>query len=326
MHRLRHFDRRAGERAGDAKLVEVDGELLRTGEHDHGRAADHDRDRHRLAPLAIFEPVQIAAGPARLARHHAHDQPVGRFERRPIGAHVLDAGIGITGDAERGRQIGRGVEAGRRDRHRQARQATRRLEGVAREHDLLAARRIDGDRRNGTVDGPHPGFADLVDRLPHADGIDLGRGRERADHDRNIVATALGVRHIGKQEGAPLVLGNAAQELPTHQRMKFGILVDGAVDANQQTLRLKIGQMILKIEARAVVQPTAMRGGRLIEHLGSGFHPTCLRRAYHDPSAPPSATRSPPPDALPSSAVDLKFLSFAPQSRLGTSNPKTALE
>ena len=82
-HRLRHFDRRAGERAGDAKLVEVDGELLRTGEHDHGRAADHDRDRHRLAPLAIFEPVQIAAGAARLARHHAHDQPVGRFQAQP---------------------------------------------------------------------------------------------------------------------------------------------------------------------------------------------------------------------------------------------------
>ena len=89
-----------------------------------------------------------------------------------------------------------------------------------------------------------------VDRLPHADGIDLGRGRERADHDRNIVAPALGVRHMGEQEGAPLVLGHAAQELPAHQRMQLGILVDGAVDANEQTLRLKIGQMILKIEAR----------------------------------------------------------------------------
>src|ERR1700704_525587 len=58
--------------------------------------------------------------------------------------------------------------------------------------------------------------------------------------------------------------------------------------------------MILKIQTRTVVQSRAVRGGRLIEHLGSGFHPTCLPRAYHDRSAPPSATRSLTPDALPS--------------------------
>ena len=253
--------------------------------------------------------MQIAAGPARLARHHAHDQPVRRFQGSPIRAHVLDAGIGIAGDAERGGQIGRGIEAGRRDRHRQAGQAARRLEVVTPEHDLLATRRADGNRRDGIGNGPHPGFADGVDRLPHADGIDFGRGRERADHDRNIVAAALGVGHMREQERAALVLGHAAQELPAHQRMQLGVLVDGAVDANEQTLRLKIGQMILKIQTRTVVQSRAVRGGRLIEHLGSGFHPTCLRRAYHDRSAAPSvtrsvatrsvATRSVAPDALP---------------------------
>jgi len=116
---LRHLDREAGERTGDAELIEIDGELLRPREHDHGRAADHDRDRHRLPSLAILEPMQIAAGAARLPRHHAHHQSVGRFQRRPIGAHVLDPAVGVAGDAERGREVGRGIEAGRRDRHRQ---------------------------------------------------------------------------------------------------------------------------------------------------------------------------------------------------------------
>ena len=142
-HRPRHLDRRAGDRAGDAELVHVDGELLRAGEHDDRRAADHDRDRHRLAPRAVLEPVQIAAGAGRLARHHAHGQPVGRFQRRAIGAHVLDAALGIVGDAERRGQIGRGIEARRRDRHRQAREPAAGLgQLVAGEHHLLAARRM----------------------------------------------------------------------------------------------------------------------------------------------------------------------------------------
>ena len=92
---FRRLDRRAGERAGDAELVHVDGELLRASEHDYRRAADHDRDRHGFAPLAIFEPMQIAAGAARLARNHAHHQPIGGLERGTVGAHVLDAAVGI---------------------------------------------------------------------------------------------------------------------------------------------------------------------------------------------------------------------------------------
>ncbi len=43
-----HADRLAGETAGDRKLIEIDGEFLRSGEHDHGRGADDDGDRHRF--------------------------------------------------------------------------------------------------------------------------------------------------------------------------------------------------------------------------------------------------------------------------------------
>ena len=56
--------------------------------------------------------------------------------------------------------------------------------------------------------------------------IDLGRGRERADHHRHVVAAALGVDHVGEQERAALVLRHAAEELPAHQRMQLGVLVD----------------------------------------------------------------------------------------------------
>ena len=120
-------------------------------------------------------------------------------------------------------------------------------------------------------DRPHPGFADLVHRLPHADRIDLGRGGERADHHRHVVAPALRVRHIGEQEGPPLVLGNAAQELPAHQRMQLGVLVDRPVDAHQQAVGLEVGEVLLEIEPRpaALAQAGAAQIGGLIEHLAA---------------------------------------------------------
>ena len=267
--RLGDLDRCAGDRAGHAELVHVDGELLRSREHHDGSAADHDRDRHRLAPLPVFQPVQVAAGAARLARYHAHDQPVGRFQGRAVGAHVLNAAVGIAGDAQRCGQIGRGVEAGRGDRHRQPQQPARCRERIPGEHLLLAGRRMDPRRRNRIGDRPHPGAADFRDRLPHADGVNVGRSGKRADHDRDIVAPTLGVGDVGEQERSPLVLGNAAQELPAHQRMQLGILVDRPLDAHQQAVGLEIGQVMLEIEPRAAaLQRGARRDGRLIQHLG----------------------------------------------------------
>ena len=46
-------------------------------------------------------------------------ETIGGLQRGAIGAHVLDAAVGIARDAQRRRQIRRGVEARRRDRHRQ---------------------------------------------------------------------------------------------------------------------------------------------------------------------------------------------------------------
>ena len=80
-HALDGADRRAGEPAGHRHLVQIDRQLLRPGEHHHRRAADDDGDRHRLFQLAVFLPVQIAAGAAE-ARGHAHAEPVGGFQLR----------------------------------------------------------------------------------------------------------------------------------------------------------------------------------------------------------------------------------------------------
>src|SRR5437879_9251165 len=60
-------------------------------------------------------------------------------------------------------------------------------------------------------------------RATHADRIDLRRGGERPDRHRNVVSPARGVDHVGEQERAPLILPQSSLELPTHQRMQFGI-------------------------------------------------------------------------------------------------------
>ena len=76
--------------------------------------------------------------------------------------------------------------------------------------------------------------ADFLDRAAHADRIDSRRSGQRADDNRHVVTPAVGIDDIGEQKSAALVFGNAAQKLAAHQRMQFGILVDGPVDANQQ--------------------------------------------------------------------------------------------
>ena len=116
--RAHDANRRAGQSAGNRHLVLIDRKLLRSGKQHDRRAADDDGAGHRFFALLILAPMQIAAGAAG-TRRHAHAQPVGRLQRGAVGAHVLHAGFGIAGNAERGGEIGRGIETGRRHRHRQ---------------------------------------------------------------------------------------------------------------------------------------------------------------------------------------------------------------
>ncbi len=89
-----------------------------------------------------------------------------------------------------------------------------------------------------------------LDRPAHADGVDLGRCRQRADRDRHVVAAAFAVDHIGEQKGAPLLFVQAALELPAHQRMQLGVLVDRPLDAHEQAIGFEPRQMLLEIERR----------------------------------------------------------------------------
>ena len=180
-------------------------------------------------------------------RHH---RAVGRFQRDAIGAHVADAAVGVLGDAERRGEIRRGVEARRRHRHRQGLEPFG-LQRVAGDDDLLARRVVGGDRRDRMRDRRHPGLADLLDRAAHAERVDRGRRRQRADHHRHVVFAALGVDDVGEQEGAALILRHAADELPAHQRDELGVLVDRPVDADEQPGGFQIGQMLLQVETRA---------------------------------------------------------------------------
>jgi hypothetical protein len=62
----------------------------------------------------------------------------------------------------------------------------------------------------------------------------LRRGGERADRDRYVVAPPRRVGDIGEQKRAPLILLQSPLELPSHQRVQFGVFVDRAIDAQQQ--------------------------------------------------------------------------------------------
>ena len=96
-----------------------------------------------------------------------------------------------------------------------------------------------------------PRLADVLDRLAHADRVDFRRGGECADRDRNIVTPPGTVDDVGEQKGAALFLGEAALELPAHQRVQLAVLVDGVVDAGDQAARFELAQVVLEIERRA---------------------------------------------------------------------------
>ena len=180
--------------------------------------------------LAVLEPVQIAAGAAG-TRHHAHGDAVLGLQRGAIHADVLDAGLGVLGDAQRGGQIGRGIEAGRRDGHRQKRHAAGLGERVAGQHDLLRGAAVDDHRAGSDWRSPSTQASPISRHgAAHAHRVDARARRQRAEQHRHVVAAALGVDDVGEQERLALVLGDAAEELQAHERLQLAVLVDRPVD------------------------------------------------------------------------------------------------
>src|ERR1700722_9205080 len=129
------------------------------------------------------------------------------------------------------------------------------------------------------VDRLKPGFADLLDLATHADGIDLRRRRQRADHDRDVVFAALGVGDVGEDESPAFFLGHTADELPAHQRMQLSVLVDRGVDARDQAGGFEIGEMILEIEARSL--PRRTRAASFVGLVEHAMSLTLMPRPYH---------------------------------------------
>ena len=133
-----------------------------------------------------------------------------------------------------------------------ARYAFGRAQRVTGDDDLLARRLVDVHRLDWIGDRVRPRGLDLRRRPSHADRIDTGRSGKRAHHHRHVVSAAGAVGYVGEQEGAALILAKTALELPAHQRMQLGVLVDRAVDAHQEALRLEQREMLLEVLRRCV--------------------------------------------------------------------------
>ena len=111
----------------------------------------------------------------------------------------------------------------------------------------MADRLVDQPRLDRIGDGVIPFGLDVGERRTHADAVDFRIGGNGADHHRHVVFAAEPVGDVGEQEGLALGLVDAADELPAHQRMHFGVLVDGPVDSAQQPALFQRGDMLVQI-------------------------------------------------------------------------------
>ena len=106
---------------------------------------------------------------------------------------------------------------------------------------------IDAQRLNRVLDGAQPRITNLINFLSHAERVNSRRGRQRAHHNWHIVLAAFGIDDVGEKKCTPLVGRHAAEKLPPHQRMQFGVLIDRTIYAKQKALRFKVAQMRLQI-------------------------------------------------------------------------------
>ena len=243
---LAHADRRADEAARDRQFIELLRQLVHGREHDGRRRAEQQYGRHPLAAGLVFEPVLVNALVEFDLRVHA--QPGRAFDHGPVVADVLPPGVRVLGDEHRARGIGRVVEARRRDRDRQPIDALAVLvQGVADGHDLLARGVVDKLRLELMLLGEIPLLLDVLDLAADAEAVDLAVGGEDADRDRNVVALPLGVGDVLEQKPLALRLRNAAAELPAHQRVHLGVLVDRPLHPHQMAVPLQRRDMRVQV-------------------------------------------------------------------------------
>ncbi len=196
---------------------------------------------------------------------------------------------GILGDAERRGEIGRGVEARRRDRHRQELEpAVRLAQIVALDDDLLAARRVGPHRRDRMRDRLDPGAADLLDRRA-ACRANRSRPRPRSRRPRPACRSAgrLQSTTLVNRKARRSASGNAADELQPHQRMQLGVLVDRMIDPHQEALGLEVGEVLLQVEPRLAPESAFLRRCRDIVHpVSSASLPAPIQHGSPRPVTP----------------------------------------
>lgn len=77
-------------------------------------------------------------------------------------------------------------------------------------------------------------------------------GGEDADGDRDVVFSSRAVDDVLEQKRLAFGLWNAAAELPAHQRMHLGVLVDRPLYADQQSLPIQFGNMRVQVRIAGV--------------------------------------------------------------------------
>src|SRR5207302_8040923 len=79
-----------------------------------------------------------------------------------------------------------------------------------------------------------PGLVDLLQLAAHAEAVDLAAGGKGTHHYRDIVFAPLAVGDVGEQKRPAVTLLDAAAKLPADQGVHFRVLVDRALDGDQQ--------------------------------------------------------------------------------------------
>ena len=95
--------------------------------------------------------------------------------------------------------------------------------------------------------GLDPALVDLLELAADADAVDLAVGGEPADQHRDVVLAALGVGDVGEQERLAVLLLDAAAELPAHQRVHLGVLVDRPIDADELAGFLQRADVVVQV-------------------------------------------------------------------------------
>ncbi len=108
--------------------------------------------------------------------------------------------------------------------------------------------------------GVVPLLLDFLDVTADADAVDFPVGSEDANRDRNVVTAAGAVDDVLEQKRLALGFRNSTAELPAHQRVHLGILVDRPRNADQKAFLLESGDMRVQVRiseiSHAFLQPS----------------------------------------------------------------------